>query len=110
MNVRFFEEEGGSLLFTVDLGVYSLIALEKTVHRFTDRCFVHLQRNGECIEVRMTPKAATPNIDLPGEFCNDLLDQTLREKVAAETENERGLLLAHALSRTSLVANSAPSN
>ena len=34
---------------------------------------------------------------------NDLLDQTLREKVAKETEAFRNLIVAHALSKTCLI-------
>jgi hypothetical protein len=40
---------------------------------------------------------------MAGEFCNALLDQTLREIVSQESEAERNLILAHALSRTTLI-------
>ena len=40
--------------------------------------------------------------DLAGMFCNELLDQALRAKLSEETEPVRNLILAHALSHTSL--------
>jgi hypothetical protein len=40
---------------------------------------------------------------MAGEFCNEVLDQELRETIAEETAGIRNLLLAQAFSKTSLI-------
>jgi hypothetical protein len=40
---------------------------------------------------------------MAGEFCNEVLDQELREIIAEETVGIRDLLLAQAFSKTSLI-------
>lgn len=100
--------EGGVVL-EVSLNGYSLTALHKVAHRFTDRYYVHLNPVGEESPaqylVRLQPKPSNAkdfgSLDvenLAGEFANELLDQTLREEVARESEPVRNLILAHALS------------
>ena len=105
MTARFLKTDGDGLLAEVDLGVYPLLPLLKTAYRFTDRCYLHLQlKSAAVVEVRFIAKEASSTLDsVAGEFCNELLDQTLRESVARESEAERNLILAHALSRTSLL-------
>jgi His-Xaa-Ser system protein HxsD len=98
------QKDGDSLLMEVDLGVYGLPALLKVADRFTDRCFVHVQRrNEQFVEVRLQSKdLRVPLEPIVGEFCNEVLDQRLREIVARESEPVRNLILAHALSGISL--------
>jgi His-Xaa-Ser system protein HxsD len=97
------EDEDG-LFMEVDLGIYGLPALLKVAQKFTDRCFVHLrQRNEQIVEVRFRLKSAEiPLQPIAGEFCNEVLDQRLREIVARESKPVRNLIMAHALSRTGL--------
>lgn len=91
----------------MDLEVYGLPALLKVAYKFTDRCFIHLQyRTERTVEVRLRAKGSQVSLDvIAGEFCNEVLDQRLREIVARESEPVRNLVLAHALSRVGL-ANS----
>jgi His-Xaa-Ser system protein HxsD len=105
VNATFLQADGGGLFAVVDLGVYDLSALLRVAYRFTDRCYLHLQKRTEhLVEVRFRPKAGEPPLDkIAGEFCNELLDQSLREIVARESEPVRNLILAHALSRTPFV-------
>jgi His-Xaa-Ser system protein HxsD len=105
MKATFLQTDGSGLLAEVDLGVYTLSALLRVAYRFTDRCYLHLQnKNERLVEVRFRPKAAARPLDeIAGEFCNELLDQSLREIVARESEPVRNLILAHALSRTPFV-------
>src|SRR5260370_40698486 len=105
MDCDFIDSEGSVLYATVDLGVYSLTALLRVAHRFTDRGCLHLQFEGEKrVGVRFRAKAAVAELSgIVGEFANELLDQTLREIVSQETEPVRNLILAHALSDTSLI-------
>jgi His-Xaa-Ser system protein HxsD len=110
LTARFLHADQNGLLMEVDLEVYGLPALLKVAYKFTDRCFVHLQRrNKRIVEVRFRPKGSQAELDsIAGEFCNEILDQRLREIVARESEPIRNLVLAHALSRVGL-ANSESS-
>ena len=107
MKANFLHSDENGLLIEVDLEVYGLPALLKVAYKFTDRCFVHLQKRTErIVEVRLRAKESQVSLDvIAGEFCNEVLDQRLREIVARESEPIRNLVLAHALSRVGL-ANS----
>lgn len=89
----------------VDLKVYSLASLLRVAHKFTHLCFLHIQYEGEnTVAVRFRPQRLGDDLTrLAGQFTNELLDQTLREEVQHETEAVRNLILAHALSETSLL-------
>jgi His-Xaa-Ser system protein HxsD len=104
MDVCFTRLEGAGLLVQIDLGVYSHAALLKAAYRFTDRCYLHLENHSpSLVVVRFSRKNESVDLErIAGEFCSELLDQTLREIVGKETEGERNLILAHALSRTTL--------
>jgi His-Xaa-Ser system protein HxsD len=106
VKAAFLQTDGGGLLAEVDLGVYTLSALLRVAYRFTDRCYLHLQKKSErVVDVRFRPKADECPLDkIAGQFCNELLDQSLREIVARESEPVRNLILAHALSRTPFIA------
>ena len=105
VNATFLQTDGSGLLTEVDLGIYSVPALLRVAYRFTDRCYLHLQRKSEhVVEVRFRARTSEIGLqNIAGEFCNELLDQSLREIVARESEPVRNLILAHALSRTPFV-------
>ena len=94
----------------VDLGIYGLAALQKVAYKFTDRCFIHLKhRDDRIVEVRFRSKGSQLSLDsIAGEFCNEILDQRLREIVGRESEPVRNLILAHALSRVGLANSGHP--
>lgn len=102
---RFLVSAGEALVATVDLTLYSERALLATAHQFTHLVHAHLERQTpHSVVVRFQAKEPGKALDyLAGEFMNALLDQTLREKVQAETEGVRNLILAHALSQVSLL-------
>ena len=62
-------------------GVYGLAALQKVAYKFTDRCFIHLKhRDDRIVEVRFRSKGSQLlSNSIAGEFCNEILDQRLRE-------------------------------
>jgi His-Xaa-Ser system protein HxsD len=97
-------------LLRLDLPVYGLTAILKSAYLFTDRAYLHIQRAGtEHLEVRIRPKGPDGSPDaLAGEFLNDLLDQRLREIIGQETQQARDLILAHALTKTNLLAEHRP--
>ena len=102
LGVRAPDPSGSSVEF--DTGVYRLEAVKKAAYRFGDRFHVKIEvSDARNVLVRLAPK--TPMVDLAcqvNEFCNEVLDQELREVVATETEAVRNLLLAQAFSATSL--------
>ncbi len=106
LTATFLHADDDGLLAEIDLGIYSVSALLKVVYKFTDRCYIHLQyRSGRIIEARFRAKDPQKSLEsVAGEFCNELLDQRLREIVNRESAPVRNLVLAHALSRTSLAS------
>jgi His-Xaa-Ser system protein HxsD len=104
MEKDFVRIENGLFLLNIDLTVYSLESLLKTAYWYTGKCFLHLQHSSpEHVEVRFRTKPDMQITNLPEQFMNDLLDQTLRDKLAKETEAFRNLIVAHALSKTCLI-------
>lgn len=106
MDASFVSAKGDYVVGTIDVGVYGLEPILKTAHAYTGRCFVHLQHGeGDLVEVRLRARHSDTDLQAVfGEFANDVLDHCLRVKIAAETEGVRNLILAHALSGTSLIA------
>jgi His-Xaa-Ser system protein HxsD len=102
---RFAIHEGGGVLVRMQIALYGRDAILKAAHRFTDRCSVHLEEttDGEILcqfQVQGDPAAAEPFV---AAFVNEALDQSLRAKLAEQTEPIRRLLLAQAFSRHNLI-------
>jgi His-Xaa-Ser system protein HxsD len=78
--------------------------VKKAAYKFGDRFHVLIE-TVEPGKARVVLRAKA-QMDDPknsaGEFCNEVLDQELRECIGSETDAVRNLLLAHAFSRTSL--------
>ncbi len=89
----------------VDLGLYSRDAIRKAAYKFSGDWYVELvSGSDQTVNVRFTPKAEGKDGDLVRkEFFNELLDQTLRERIASETLAVRNLIMAHALSKLDLI-------
>lgn len=94
-----------SVSIMLDPRIYRLTAIQKTAYRFGNQCHVFIENTPEgMIRVTLRAKEASQDMALlEGEFCNEALDQELREVVGKETEGIRNLILAHAFSRTSLL-------
>jgi|ERR1700722_9636768 len=104
MRQDFVSDDSGVLLVKVDMKIFSMDALLKTAYWHTGRCYLHLQTvGGDIVEARFKPKPGVKLDHLPEQFMNDLLDQSLQERVSRESEPFKNLILAHALSKTSLV-------
>jgi His-Xaa-Ser system protein HxsD len=85
--------------------IYRLSAIKKAAYQFADKSFIHIvESESASVTVEMKRKSHSIDMgDLAGSFCNEVLDQELRELVAQETEPIRNLLLAQAFSCTSLI-------
>lgn len=95
--------------FGIDESVYPLEAVYGASYVFLERCWVYLSRPKEgVVDVRLTAKeAATPDgLDaLAGEFANELLSQTIRQRLSQSAARIREYYTAAALR----AATSAPS-
>ncbi len=101
-----FDLENNQAILGINLDVYSLLAVKKTAYKFADQCSIFLQDVQEqrlpvlfMFTEPITPEGVQQVI---ADFCNELIDQDLREIIAKETEATRNLILAQAFSKTSL--------
>lgn len=99
-------QENGHLL-SLNSKLYSVETIKKTAYKFADRASIILTSDTEqqiTVLFNFTGCHALGDPDqVIADFCNELLDQDLREAIKRESEPLRNLLLAHAFSRTSLV-------
>ena len=84
--------------------VYRPAAVKKAAYRLSDRLHMHIEPCGnDVLRVTMRLRAGGDIESLGGEFCNEVLDQELREAVAEETRPVRDLIMAQAFSAVSFV-------
>lgn len=104
-SLGFTQRKDGAFEACADLGVYSLAAIKRAAYKFAEDWSIQLAEEGESrLRILCCPK--TPAADaahLANAFFNEVLDNDLRETIASETAAIRNLILAHALSRTSLL-------
>lgn len=94
----------GTQVVTFDSTIYRSNAIKKAAYKYGGLYYVHITQLDRATEVRLKPKESCTTSDaLVGEFCNEVLDQELRETVAEETSGIRDLLLAQAFSKTTLI-------
>lgn len=86
--------------FTIDDNLYPLDAIYGAAYLFIDRCYIYLSRPSEGkVEVHLKVKpdqSPIRNEDLSGEFCNELLNQTLRVRIGESTAKIREYYMARA--------------
>ena len=84
--------------------VFGLKAIRRAAYRFGSQFFVLITQHGRETEVQLIPKECCKSSGtFVNQFCNEVLDQELRERVAAEIAGVRDVVLALAYSRTSRV-------
>lgn len=97
------------ITFEVAESVYPLEAIYGACYVFVDKCFVYLSRaKPEAVEVRLTSKESAKAAELEalaGEFANELLSQSIRQKLSQASARIREYYTAAALR----AATSAPS-
>lgn len=100
----------------VDITIYSVFSLFRTCYKFTDLAYIFLARSrsdSNLIEVTFTAKQ--PGDDLcrvREEFCNELIDQNLREALENQFGPVRDLIVAQAFAQGNLLDETTvpPSN
>ena len=94
----------GSFVVRFDRTVYGVSAVKKAAYKSGDTFHILIEEADGSVVVSLRPEASNAHPeDALGKFCNEVLDQQLREEIAAETKGVRDLLLAHAFSKTSLI-------
>jgi len=87
----------------LNAAVYGLHAIKMAAYKLRGRLYILVEQHGNVNEVRLIPYACCKSIDgLVRDFCNEVLDQELRERVVREMTGIRNLLLAQAFSKTAL--------
>lgn len=98
---------GQHVALRVDTGLFSAEALLRAAYKFTDRCFVFLQRDEAQPNIAwavLTGKPGAGDIRaLVGEFANELVDQRLREGLSREFGPIQTLIVAQAFAEGNLV-------
>lgn len=91
-----------------DSNLFSGEAIKRALYRLSDRFVADILKQGsEFVCTLEFPPGKSPESikrDIAN-FKKEVLDQDLREKIRAETEPVRNLILAHAFSKTGLIAD-----
>jgi His-Xaa-Ser system protein HxsD len=93
------------ITLSVDLRVYSIEALKNTGYALGRNLVTKIEM-ADATQARVTLIPLNGELEvktLVGRFWLELLDQDLRESVGRETAPIRNLIMAHALSRVSLL-------
>jgi len=98
---------GSDYTLSLDTRIYSILAIKKTAYKFADRVSIVLRpEEGSKLLVAFnfcdTQEKNDPE-KVISDFCNELIDQDLRDIIKKETEPVKNLILAHAFSKTKLV-------
>ncbi len=99
------------LLIQFDAEIFSVLAVQKACYRFSKTASFEVQKRFEGtnqnIHVTISPISvkSQPGMEhLVKQLRNEVIDQQLREQIGAKTEGVRNLILAHAFSKTGLIA------
>ncbi|HWD41922.1 MAG TPA: His-Xaa-Ser system protein HxsD [Fimbriimonas sp.] len=85
-----------------DANSHTADAIQRAAYRFADRFSIELTQDG--LDYRCLLHFATePDAAAVDDFRTEVLDQVLRERIRAETEGARNLVLSLAFSNTHLV-------
>jgi His-Xaa-Ser system protein HxsD len=96
------------IIVEFDSRVWNLTAIKKAAYKYLNTfvCDISLQEHAIRCELGFLPsiseEACAQTIE---DFKKEALDQDLRERLKAETESVRNLILAHAFSRTGIIKN-----
>jgi His-Xaa-Ser system protein HxsD len=98
------DELGAFARICVEISTYSRVAVLKTAYWFTDRCYVYILSSRSApgvleVELRLKKEETDKQLEtLCREFCNQLLDQQVRQDVLGETKAIREALIEKAFS------------
>jgi len=93
------DELGSYARVCIDPNLYTLTAIFKTAYWFTDKYYLFLANRSSIVEVELRLKQGDSSDELKkicGQFLNNLLDQSVRQRVLEETSGIRDTLLKKA--------------
>ena len=92
----------------IDLELYTADAIFRACYKFTDRCYILLDRADErAVIAEFRARDGEPGMDaILGEFANELIDQRLRADLARETKAVHDLIVEQAFVEAALDAGS----
>lgn len=96
-------EAGGAIELEFVAETTSVDAIQRAAYRFCDRFSCELIPSENAHRCLLTPIG---DVDVTNEvagFRTEVLDQTLRERIRAETEPMRTMILAQAFSKTGII-------
>ena len=91
-----------------DLAVFSIDAVKAACYRLSDKFSPSIEVHEGTIVCHLQFDSKLSDVSIVSEienFKKEVLDQELRQKLKAETEPIRNLILAHAFSKTGLIAD-----
>jgi len=91
-----------------DTKVFTTETVKKAAYRYVDRFTVDFELSGSRLTCTLSfaeDTSAEVTAKLVEEFKKEVLDQDLRERIKVETAPIRNLILAHAFSKTGLIAD-----
>lgn len=91
------------LELSFDAATHSADAIQRAAYRFADRFSCELISGEAEHRCLLTAVGAADPEALAPDFRSEVLDQVLRERIRAETEPIRTMILAHAFSKTGVV-------
>lgn len=97
--------ERGEFALTLDSNVFCLAAVKKAAYRYMHSLAADISVRGNevrCVLHFRPTLSEAEREQLVHEFRKEVLDQDLRERLKAETEAVRNLILAHAFSKAGL--------
>lgn len=100
------DKQPKSLAATFDSKVFPMMAIKKAAYKYLQAFSADITMQGEQIHCQITfssPVSEEEGGRLVEDFKKEVLDQDLRERLKAETEAVRNVILAHAFSKTGLI-------
>jgi His-Xaa-Ser system protein HxsD len=96
-----------SVALEIDTSIYAAAAVLRACYKFTDRCYFFVSRCPEAhgqLAVHISAKEGSANLNrLVGDFCNELLDQQIRESLAREAGAIREIIVSQAFAEGNLL-------
>jgi His-Xaa-Ser system protein HxsD len=82
----------------IDTSLYTIEAIFRACYKFTDRCFLFLERaDADTVVVQFRARAERSDLaETVGAFQNELIDQHLRAEIARQTRDIRNWIVAQA--------------
>ena len=99
IKVPITKTDKGGFQITIDLNLYSEKTITATIYRYTDKFFVYqntMPNDDKQVCVIFESKDDGLDVNIVKQFCNDLIDQQLREITTEKYGHIRDLIVEEA--------------